>query len=60
MEPITVLNGPGNGMPNPPKKRPPNRVLWPPMPKIVPLVALNPRFNKNGTGGLAHVFVAAT
>src|ERR1035438_5412340 len=49
----------GSGMPRPPKNRPPNRVLWPPMPKIVALVAFQPRLIRNGTGGLAQVFVTA-
>ena len=47
----TVFNGPGSGMPNPPNNRPANRVLCPPMPKMVALVAFQPRFTRNGTGG---------
>ncbi len=49
----------GRGMPRPPKNLPPKRVLWPPIPKIVPFVAFHPRLSKNGTGGFAHVLVNA-
>src|ERR1039458_10876034 len=50
----------GSGMPSPPKNRPPKRVLWPPMPKMVALVAFQPRFARKGTGFLAQVLVTAT
>ena len=49
----------GSGIPRPPKKRPPKRVLWPPMPKMVALVAFQPMFARNGTGFLAQVLVTA-
>src|SRR5208283_2134295 len=45
--------------PKPPKNLPPKRVLWPPMPKMVALVAFQPRFSRNGTGGFAQVLVTA-
>ena len=50
----------GSGMPRPPKNRPPKRVLWPPMPKMVALVAFQPMFARKGTGFLAQVLVTAT
>src|ERR1039458_8514742 len=55
---MAVFHGPGSGMPIPPNRRPPKRVLWPPMPKIVALVIFKPKLIRNGTGGLAQVLVA--
>ena len=57
---MAVFQGPGRGIPNPPKSLPPNRVAWPPMPKIDALVAFQPKFNNNGTGGFNQVLVMAT